>query len=248
MLLILAVCCNNYYGDIINKLPFGIHEWAQADRYALAINFYDNGLDFFHPATQNLGSVRGIVGVEFPIQAYLAALIAHITGRGSISLVFRLLDILIAATGLYFLFRAVYNATRDFIFSITAPLFVFCSPVFIFYAGNYLPDPAAAAITFIAFYYLLEAMRLNKQGTLMTAIAFATLATLIKTSAGIYLGGIIFYGLYDALISRKNRRSACYILAAACISALLIVANMANIHHLNQKYQSSLFLKLLHAL
>src|ERR1044072_7597338 len=162
VLLILLVCCNNYYGDIVDKLPFGIHEWAQGDRLALAINFYDNGMDFLHPATQNLSSDNGIVGVEFPIQAYLAAGIAHLFGRSSISLIFRLLDILISVVGLYFLFRAAFNATRDFLFSLFVPVFIFCCPVYIFYAGNYLPDPAAASVSFIALYCLLEAIRAGR--------------------------------------------------------------------------------------
>ena len=33
----------------INEFPSYIHAWAQSDRYALAIGFTDNGLNFFKP-------------------------------------------------------------------------------------------------------------------------------------------------------------------------------------------------------
>ncbi len=34
-----------------NKLPTSIHAWAQSDHYALALGFYNDGMDFFHPTT-----------------------------------------------------------------------------------------------------------------------------------------------------------------------------------------------------
>jgi hypothetical protein len=245
MLLILFVCCNNYYGDAINKLPFGIHEWAQADRYALAINFYDNGMDFLHPATQNLTSQNGIVGVEFPVQAYLAAGLAHLFGRDSISIIFRLLDILIAVTGLYFLFRAVFKATRDFVFSMFLPVFVFASPVYAFYSGNYMPDPAAASVCFIALYCLLEAIRDSRFSMLIAAILLTTLATLIKASSVPYLAGIVCFGLYQSFKAR-NKRHLAYVLLAALGGALLIGGQILHIQYLNEHYRSVLFLSKTH--
>lgn len=246
MLLILFVCCNNYYGDAINKLPFGIHEWAQADRYALAINFYDNGMDFFHPATQNLTSQNGIVGVELPIQAYLVAGLAHLFGRDSISIIFRLLNILIAVTGLYFLFRAVFNDTRDFVFSMFVPVFVFASPVYVFYAGNYMPDPAAASVCFIALYCLLEAIRNGRFRMLIAAILLATLATLIKASSVSYLIGIVCFGLYHSWFKSRNKRQIAYVLLASLIGALLIGSQILYIQYLNERYRSFLFLSKTH--
>ena len=62
-----------YYLPSLNWLPRGIHEWAQADRLALAISFYDNGMHFFRPQTLNLSALDGVVGVEFPLMAWLAA-------------------------------------------------------------------------------------------------------------------------------------------------------------------------------
>jgi hypothetical protein len=242
VLLILLVCCNNYYGFVIDKLPYGYHDWAQGDRLAIAINFYDNGMDFFHPATQNITSTRGIVGVEFPIQAYTAAGIAHLLGRNSISTVFRVLDILIALTGLYFLFRAVFRATGDFVFSLFAPLFIFCSPVFIYYSGNYLPDPAAASIAFIALYCLLESIRRGSHKMQLAAIVLAALAVLIKASTASYFGGVVCYCLYHAGYVAKNRKQLLYVLLCSLAASILIAGNIAYVRYLNTTYKSSLFL------
>src|SRR4051812_10252475 len=84
-LLILLVMCGVYYGYMLDKLPMGVHEWAQADRLAIAYRFFDDGMNFFRPATFNMEPSDGVVGVEFPIQAYLAASFGHLFGRGSIS-------------------------------------------------------------------------------------------------------------------------------------------------------------------
>lgn len=66
-----------FYAEHLTRLPFGMHEWAQADRLALAVSYYDNGMNFFLPATLNQTTKGGIVGTEFPIQAYTAAALGH---------------------------------------------------------------------------------------------------------------------------------------------------------------------------
>ncbi len=40
-----------YHHKYINEFPSHIHAWAQSDRYALALGFIDNGLNFFKPQT-----------------------------------------------------------------------------------------------------------------------------------------------------------------------------------------------------
>ena len=35
----------------MNEFPSFIHAWSQTDRYAIALGFVNNDLDFFHPET-----------------------------------------------------------------------------------------------------------------------------------------------------------------------------------------------------
>jgi hypothetical protein len=74
-----------FYAPFLRYMPEGLHAWAQADRLALAINFYDFGFDFWHPRTSSLTSIGGITGVELPLPAYLAALGGVVFGRGAIT-------------------------------------------------------------------------------------------------------------------------------------------------------------------
>jgi hypothetical protein len=224
-------------------LPRGIHNWAQADRLSLAINFYDRGMNFFLPRTHNLHSIDGVVGVEFPAQSYLAAALAKIFGREQISVLFRLVNVLISCTGLLFLFLSCYRVTKDFIFSIVTPLFIFCSPVFIYYTCNYLPDTASASIIFIAFYFVLRYQDKACLKDMVSGIVLLTLAGLIKTSAVIYLLAFIGYIILQKIFRRgfSRRHNLVFV-----ISVLLSVATLGGYflynRHLNSKYESWMFL------
>ena len=125
--LLLAGCCAAYYAGMLTRLPFGLHAWAQADRLSPAICYHDNGMNFFLPATLNQASVRGITGIEFPVQSYVAAACGFVFGRSHIPLCFRLLDILLAGAGCT-RFSHRLSANRAFYLSIVAPLTICTAP------------------------------------------------------------------------------------------------------------------------
>ncbi len=239
----LLVAAAVYYSEILGRLPFGIHDWAQSDRLSLAINFYDNGFNFFKPATHSQLSKGGIVGVEFPIQSYIAALLGCVFGRGAISSCFRVEGVLLALTGLYFLFRTAYDRSRDFLLSMLPPLLLFCSPVFVFYSASCLPDPAAVSLSLIAFFYFLRYTDSNRLRPLMACAALITLAVLVKTTIVSYWLGIAAYALYREL--RAQQRSPRRIMAvsgAFLLGGLVVLAQFWYIRYLNKTYGGFLFL------
>jgi len=243
-ILLLVILCDNYFNELLFRFPSGIHEWGQADRLALAFNFYDNGMNLFLPSTYSQYSVNGITGVEFPVQSYLAAAIARINGRQYISINFRLLDTLISCCGLLALFLTGFRATRDFIYSLVAPVFIFCAPVFVFYTCNYLPDTASSSLVFIAFYFLFDYLPEKKLRPLFIALVFLTLATLIKTSSGIYLTGVTGFAILQ-FIKRRDKQSLRGILSFVSVTVVCILAVVAYYfynQYLNEKYHSTLFL------
>lgn len=204
-ILILCIFCVFYYHKVITMYPAYMHDWAQADRLSLAINFHDGGMNFFKPATHNLGPKDGVVGVEFPIQSYLAAALGFVFGRAHISICFRMLDILISCTGLFFLFLTCYKATKDFIVSALPPLFIFCSPIYVFYSGTYIPDTAATSIIFIAFYYIFSYIQSPNDKTVLKIITLLTLAGLIKTSTAYCLIAFAGLALIQQLTNYKSQ-------------------------------------------
>lgn len=242
--LFFLVLALGFYVPSLGWLPRGIHEWAQADRLALAISFYDHGMHFFRPQTLNLGSVDGVVGVEFPLIPYLAALGAKLTGRESIVVWFRSLNVVLAGLGGFYLFRLVFERTRQFAAALLPGVFLATSPVFAYYAGNFLPDPVGASLALVGAYYFLGFGRVPRFGHLVAAIGLFTLATLIKTSAGIYLvaalGTVLLWSyLHPSLLTLRQK--LVFIVMAA--SSLGVVVGYALFNrYLNDQYHSNLFL------
>lgn len=233
-----------YYLPSLNWLPRGLHEWAQADRLALAISFYDHGLHFFRPQTLNIDSIDGVVGVEFPLMAYLAALGAKLLGRAAIVPLFRTLTIATSWLAYYHLFRLVYDRTRQFAAALVPGAFLAASPVFAYYAGTFLPDPASASLVIVASYYLLRYHSARHFPDLAWAIAILTLATLIKLSSSIYLtaavGLVLLWGyLQPAALTLRQRW---VVLLQVVFSFLLIGGYTYYTRYLNERYHAWIFL------
>jgi hypothetical protein len=233
-----------FYHNSVFFLPRGIHEWAQADRLALAMQFYDRGFNFFKPATYSLTSIDGIVGVEFPLQAYLAALSGLIFGRDNISVMFRLLDIVIAFTGFYFLFRLVLEKTNNFWLAILPGVFMLGSPVFAYYVGNYLPDPFSTSVVFIAFYYFFRFTEKRRTKDLGLSFALFTLASLVKTTSCIFLlsaaGFLLFVSYLQPaylILKQKLALLACTLMGLGAVAGYTFYNR-----YLNSKYQAWIFL------
>lgn len=243
-LAVLIFYCYTYFESQLFMYPGRVHAWAQADRLALALSFYDNGMNFFKPATFNQFSIDGVVGVEFPIQSYIAAALGKISDRTYISFFFRLENVFISCAGLMFLFEACYKRTRSFVFSIATPLFIFASPVFIYYTCNYLPDTAGTSMAFIAFYFILNFFDSGKFRDFLKAVIFLTLGTLIKTSIVVYFIGFVSFVGFQQLVNFRliNRKDMIRMLTLTCIACLLIAANYYYIQYLNDTYKSWLFL------
>lgn len=233
-----------FYHQMIFFLPRGIHEWAQADRLALAMQFYDNGFNFFKPATYSLESIDGVTGVEFPIQAYLAALMGVVAGRENISFCFRLLDIVMALTGFYFLFKLVFAQTQRFWLAILPGVFLMSAPVFVYYAGTYLPDTFSTSLVFIAFYYFFRFYETRDQRYLLWCLPIFTLAGLIKiTSCIFFLAAVGFVLLWSYLLPHVlTFRSKIILLAGTTFGLVLIAAYTVYNKMLNAHFHSGLFL------
>lgn len=240
--LIVIFFSTTYYHEMIFMLPRGIHGWAQADRYSLAVNFYDHGMNFFKPATHNLFAQDGITGVEFPIQAYLAAIGGKVFGREYISICFRAIDIIINGISLLFLFHLVYRETKNFLISLLPPLFLFCSPVYIYYTCNYLPDATATAIAIIALLYIYNYIKSNNDRSFIIGIIILTIASLIKTSAAVYLIGFLGYGFIVRVRNKYSLKSNFKI----AITSIVCLGSIAFYYfyngYLNKQYHSGLFL------
>ena len=127
-----------FYHDFLFQYPYSTHAWAQADRLALALSYYNKGMNFFMPATYNQWSLLGIATPELPIQSYISAALGFIVGKEHISTIYRLLTLSICIAGLWFLFLSGYKTQKDsccrllhrylfsvFLYTVSTPAIIF---------------------------------------------------------------------------------------------------------------------------
>ena len=227
--------------------PGGIHEWAQADRLALAYGFYDGSMNFFRPTTFSEYPIGRVTGVEFPIQAYLTAFFAQIFGRDSLSVIFRTLDTVVVILCFTIVFRVVFSFTKGFLVSIFPLLFLLLSPVFLFYTCSYLPDAVSASIVLVGLSFYFQTWLQNREDRRKWAILLLGLGSLIKTSSVIYFIGFVFF---DFLLQLKKNGKRGFMSVKqlksfwlpALLSALLIVFYFFYNQYLNSQTQSEVFL------
>lgn len=240
-----AVAGGLLFGPYLRMLPEGSHVFAQTDRLALAINFYDYGFDFWHPRTSSLLSIGGITGVEFPLQSYAAALGGLVFGRGNIGAVFRALDAAAAVVGFWYLFRLVFERTGNFAAGLLPGAFLMTAPTYAFYAGSVLPDPFSFSVTLVGYYYWLRYFdAAGRFADLLVALALLTLAALIKTTSGLHLVAVSGITLLYALLQpeRFAPRQRVQLLATLGAGAAITIGFFLHNTHLNSAYQSPQFL------
>ncbi|WP_375416341.1 glycosyltransferase family 39 protein [uncultured Hymenobacter sp.] len=242
--LLFGVVAAVYYGPFLRWLPTGLHTWAQSDRLSLALNFYDYGFRFFQPRTSSLVSIGGVTGVEFPLQAYVAALGGLVVGRSSIVPLFRLLNVAVVVLGFYYLFRLVYERTGHFVAALVPGFFLLASPFFAFYAGNFLPDPCSLSLSFVGYYYWLRFFDERRFADLRRALLVLTLAGLLKTTTALHFGAVagitvLWVYLEPSLLTGRQRWQ---LLGWAGLGTGLIVAFFLHNQHLNEAYRSWQFL------
>jgi hypothetical protein len=183
----------------LNKMPSTIHAWAQADRYAIALGFVRNGLNFFKPETYVLNHqfpgnwqvphTESITAVDFPIHDFLPAVIMKISGRQSLW-IYQLYVMLYSIAGLIFLFKLTFMISRDYLKSLFIVIFAATSPVFVYYQAGTLPTIPSLSNAIIGLYFYSVFIRTKKHTHFGFSILFLTLATLSRTTFAIPLVAI----------------------------------------------------------
>lgn len=231
----------------LNQFPQYIHNWAQCDRYALALGFMDNGGDLFHPQTYVLNNQfpgefmiprnTTITSVDFPIHDYIVSFIMRIA-HSTEPWCFRLYTLLYAIIGLYFLYRLVVLFTGSITRALFVVLFALSSPVFLYYEAGFLPTIPSLANCLIGVYYFFNYIHTNRRKFFYVAILFISLAAMARLPFAIILVAMSCFESYQVY---KNKRVAFFKLIGFAMSILCIGGYYVYNNHLRQQY-GSLFL------
>ncbi len=181
------------YDKIIVKPAQSIHLWRQCDCLSQAMNYSQDDNSFFEPSIHYLGGDgTGKAISDFPLIYYSVGKLWKIFGHHEY--IYRALMLLLFFLGLLAVFRIFEDVLKDSVIAITASLFLFSSPVLVYYANNYLMDIPSFSFALIGLYFFY---RYYKEGKMWQFIIFCLLllvAGLVKISS--LLSFIAITGLF----------------------------------------------------
>lgn len=170
------------YPKILFFPPYALHVWRQGDCLSFALNYYNENLSFWKPEINGLGLAgSGKTVSEFPIIYYLVAQLWKIFGQHEF--IFRLINVSIIFFGLFNLQRLGRSILKDNFFSIFIPLFLFTSPILVYYSNNFLADAPAFGLALSGCYYLYRYISLSENKAFWYAFTLFLLGGLIKISS-----------------------------------------------------------------
>ncbi|MDD3875328.1 MAG: hypothetical protein PHT69_01780 [Bacteroidales bacterium] len=196
-----------FHHNYISKFPEHIHAWAQSDRYAIALGFVDNGLNFFKPQTfvypvsKGAPSATTVTSVDFPIHDYVPAIVMTLSGSKA-PIIFRLYILLYSFLGLYFLFKLSLKITNDYYKSLFVLIFTATSPVFVYYQSGFLPTIPSLSNAIIGLYFYFIHLKNGNSKSFGLSLLFMTLATLARTTFAIPLTAILCIEILRVIVKK----------------------------------------------
>ncbi len=200
----------------------GVHEWRQCDTAAIARNFYENGMDLFHPQIDWAGNSGGFVESEFQIYPFATALLYKVFGFHEF--LGRLLSIIISIAGAFYFFLLVRE-----IFGEKPALWaagVYCIlPLNIFYSTSIQPEASFMAASIAGMYYLMKWSSSESVRHLACSGVLISAACLLKLT-NLYLGLPVLYVFIKKYGSSLWKKWPVWLYAA-----LVLVPVMLWYHH-----------------
>jgi len=190
------------YHTTIFLPPSFIHAWTQSERYAISLQFLNNGFDVFHPATFNLQTVDGITRMDFPLNEFVVAILMKIFGTTA-PFVFRIYMLCVSIIGLVFLYLLAKKITASELKSWIVVAFVFLSPLYTYYQTGFIPCVPAIAFVFIAYYFFYNYKSEGKKKDFFISIFFFFLAAMIRFPFFVFIFGLLLQQIYWAFQQRK---------------------------------------------
>lgn len=230
LIIILITLSVVFYKNTINEFPSHIHAWSQSDRYALAIGFEHNNLDFLHPETYNLNlqfpakdtldNPRGITAVDFPVHDYFAGIIMKISGSTQ-PWIFKLYSLILGCIGLFYLYKLSLLIGNSIEKSLFIVIFAFTAPVYTYYLCGFMPGTSSLACLFIGFYFYYRNILLKNYKDLITAIVLITISCMGRSSFLIFLFAIMGYELFAAIKTKSFQLKRWLVFLVSCILFLM---------------------------
>ena len=235
-----------YYGyhEIVFKRPQSVHKWRQSDCASIALNYYQDGMDFFRPETHNLTSDGGTSGKacpsELPLLYYTVAILYKVFGVHE--WIFRALNTLLFFIGLFYLFKLFKYLLNDGFWAISLCILFFTSPVLVFYGNNFLSNSSSLAFSIVGWYYFMRFYFERNRKWFTVSLLFFLFAATFKVTAlfslvaigGIYLTEVLGFSRFrknEVLFDRPFRKFLLFAGILIVVSAWILYARNYNQKH-----------------
>lgn len=215
------------------KLPASTHTWAQSDHYALALGFYNDNFDFFHPTTfalshqfppkNDLADPEGITSVDFPILHYVTALVMKIFHTTS-PFVFRLISFIISIIALFFIFITI-NRIKNLWMALFVCGFIMFQPIYCFYQNSFHVSSAAYNMFLIGCGFFFQYIHENKKKQFLLCVFFLTLAALMRFTQIIFLIALFCTFTVSSIKNKKIDKRLIHIALGISIVMLYFLYN-----------------------
>ncbi|MEM1323880.1 MAG: hypothetical protein AAGG75_26710 [Bacteroidota bacterium] len=239
-----AIALYYSYPQYYHYLPCSVHSWRQTDGTAIALTYYLQNTGLFEP--QFLNQMQGdphTVG-EFPLLYYVAAQLFKYFGWQDG--LFRLLNLLLFASGCYALYWVGKQWIKDELLVLCIPVLLFSSPVMAYYSFNFLPDPPALGLALLAWPAYLRFQQKAQYRWLYLSMLLLLLAGLIKVTALLSYGILIGISGLQWLRLLPSSSPRLLHLPRLLVAFLLVPLGFAAWYfwakHYNASHQSTYFL------
>jgi hypothetical protein len=185
-LLLLTLCILGWYygyGETMFLPPQSMDLWRQSDCASMALNYYQDGMNFFLPRLHHCLNNDGCAVGECPLIYYFVAILYKIFGVHEF--LFRLTNILIFVCGMLALYKIVWMTLKDRFYAFLFPLLLFSCPLMAFFTNNFLPDVPSLSFTLMAWLQLLKYKQDQKNFNFIGCMIFFMLAILLKANSAI---------------------------------------------------------------
>lgn len=227
-----------FHHESIFDYPRYIHAWAQADRYAIALNFLWNDFNILEAETYlyNIEFPTGfaeprdnsITMVNLPIHEYLIALLMKVSGITA-PIIFRFYILCCSFLGLFFTHKIGQLFKLRGLSQIALIVFACTSPVYVYYQDNFLPSIPGLALAIGGLYFYIRYLKQSR-------IRFFAFAAILFTITSIYrttfiIPFIAILGVEFIQFIRKEAKLKPFLI-------ILVTSGLAlYLHRLHNEYQ-----------
>ena len=229
------------YNKTIDKGPYSLHQWRQADCLSITNNYYEDNLNFLEPEVNWVGAKGNEKTVsEFPLIYYTVGNLWKLFGKHYF--IYRITNLSIVLIGLFLLYRSFQFYLSDSFWSISLVLFLFSSPLLAYYSNNFIANTPAFGFALIGLYFTSLYYQRFKLKHLYLSCLFFLLGGLLKLTALMPFVGLLPIHLYFLIYKSKGKNKVQLALPILAVIAFIVVW-YSYAKHYNEQNISGIFLQ-----